>query len=301
MKKIYDFIRLPIICTILFTGIVNGQETNPCKTGGQTCYFGIELNNILCGYSIEEYCNGTWNGKKVRYEYSDVTLKMSLLGEDMDAGFKILYIIDPSTERAVRIEVSVINGQSVVKSVTTIDGDSAYFSSPTSGVKKTIHVRKDLVIASQTRYPHLFNDFIKNRNSEKKYMVYEPVKGEITEKGYTRKSDENIVLSDSSFQTLVLEETDFSTGVRTMLWLNKANGFNVKTLVAGRKIYFADKSVTSRITFANLDDELFARAGEKIPDIMNLSWLRVKAQINSYGEVITVKSLNFPDRNLKAL
>ena len=122
---------------------------------------------------------------------------------------------------------------------------------------------------------------LKTDSAKRKYMVYEPVKGEVTEKGYTRKSEENIILSDSAFQTLVLEETDFSTGVKTTLWLNKADGFNVKALVAGRNIYFADKSVTSRITFANMDDEFFARAGKKIPDIMNLSWLRVKAQINS--------------------
>ena len=288
MKKKKILIKLvPLICTFLMSGFAAAQEQNPCKTGGQTCYFGIEVNNTLCGYSVETYCNGMWNGKNVRYEYSDVTLKMSLLGEDMDAGFKILYVIDPLTERAVRIDVNIINGQSEMKSETTIKDDIAYFNSPTSSVKKTVPAGKGVIFASQTRYPHLFNDFIKNRISEKKYMVYEPVKGEVTEKGYIRKSEENIVLSDSAFQTVVLEETDFSTGVKTILWLNKTDGFNVKALVAGRNIYLADRSVSSRITFANMDDEFFARAAKKIPDIMNLSWLRVKAQINSYGEELT--------------
>jgi hypothetical protein len=37
-------------------------------------------------------------------------------------------------------------------------------------------------------------------------------------------------VSDSVFQTLILEETDFSTGVKTTLWLNEADGFNVKLL-----------------------------------------------------------------------
>lgn len=300
MKKKKILIKLvPLICTIVISGFTGAQEQNPCKTGGQTCYFGVEVNNTLCGYSVETYCNGMWNGKNVRYEYSDVTLKMSLLGENMDAGFKILYVIDPLNERAVRIDVNIKNGPSEMKSETTIKDDIAYFNSPTSGVKKTLLAGKGVIFASQTRYPHLFNDFIKNRISEKKYMVYEPVKGEVTEKGYIRKSEENIVLSDSAFQTLVLEETDFSTGVKTTLWLNKADGFNVKALVAGRNIYFADKSVSSRITFANMDGEFFARAGEKIPDIMNLSWLRVKAQINSYGEELTLQSLNFPGQQFE--
>ena len=64
--------------------------------------------------------------------------------------------------------MNVINGESEVKSETRISGDTAYFSSPTSGVKKTVLAGKDVIFASQTWYPHLFNDFIKNRLSEKK-------------------------------------------------------------------------------------------------------------------------------------
>jgi len=63
--------------------------------------FRIEMKNILCGYSVETYCTGMWNGKKVLYEYSDVVLKMSLLGSDVDGGFKTLYLIDPKTDRAL--------------------------------------------------------------------------------------------------------------------------------------------------------------------------------------------------------
>ena len=137
---------------------------------------------------------------------------MSLLGADMDAGFKWKFTIDPVTQRALEIEMDVINGESVVTTITRIAGDTAFFSSPTSGVNKTIPVDRDVIFNSQTWYPNLYNDFIKKGTSEKKYKVYDPVKGEITEKGYARKSEETIVLSDSTFQTLVIEETDFSTG-----------------------------------------------------------------------------------------
>jgi len=301
MKKKEILIKLvPLICTLLLAESAGAQEQNPCKTGGQTCYFGIEMNDVLCGYSAETYCNGTLDGKEVRFEFSDVILKMSALGADVDAGFRVLCASDPVTRRAVKIEASVINGESVVKTVTRITSDTAYFSSPTSGVSSAIPVGGDVIFGSQTWYPHLYDDFIKKNIPEKKYKVFDMFRGEITEKGYIRKSEENIVLSDSAFQTLVLEETDYTTGIKTTLWLNKADGYNVKALVAGRRtIYFADKSVTSRITFANIDNELFARVDRKIPDIMNLSWLRVKAQINSYGEELTAQSLNFPGQKFE--
>lgn len=41
MKKKEILIKLvPLICTLLVAGYAGGQEPNPCKTGGQTCYFG---------------------------------------------------------------------------------------------------------------------------------------------------------------------------------------------------------------------------------------------------------------------
>ena len=161
MKKNENLIKMiPLICTILIAGFANAQETNPCKTGGQTCYFGVEINSILCGYSVEKYCNGMLDGKEIRYEYSDVTLKMSLLGADVDVGIQTMYAIDPATERAVKIEMSFKNNQTVVASTTNISGDTAYFTSSTSGVSKTIPVDRDVIFASQTRYPNLFTDFI---------------------------------------------------------------------------------------------------------------------------------------------
>ena len=300
MKKKEILTRLvPLICTILLAGFAGAQEPDPCKTGGQTCYFGVKMNDVLYGYSVETYCNGILDGKQVRYEYSDVVIKMSLLGSDMDAGFRSKYAIDPVTRRALEIEMDVINGKSVVTTITRITGDTAWYSSPTSGVNKSIPVDMDVIFASQSWYPHLYDDFIVKSSSEKKYKVYDPIKGEITEKGYARKSEETIVLSDSTFHTLVIEETDFATGIKTTLWLNKADGFNVKTLVAGRTIFLADRSVTSRISFANMDNDFFARVNKRIPDIMNLSWLRVKTQVNSYGEEIAHESLNFPGQKFE--
>ena len=111
---------VPLICSLLLAVSAGAQEPNPCKTGGQTCYFGIETNDVLYGYAIENYCDGIFEGERVRYEYSVVTLKMSLLGANMDAGFEALYIINQATNRTVRIELKVINGESVVKTITKI-------------------------------------------------------------------------------------------------------------------------------------------------------------------------------------
>lgn len=275
------------------------QVLTPCETGGQTCYFAVETNGILSGYSVETYCPGVFEGINVRYEYSDVTLKMSLLGADIDAGFKVLYIFDQANDKALKAEVSVINGKVVLEFSSRISGDTIFFECPASGINKSIPVSGDVIFASQTRYPHLFRDFIMDGIKEKSYRVYDPLRGEVVEKGYVRKEEENVVLSDSIFKCLVLEETDNSTGVRSLLWLNRDDGFNVKAELPGRIICLTDKSVTGRITFANLDQLFFARVGTHIPEFYDLKWLRVKTRINIYGEVVSAASLNVPGQKFE--
>ena len=269
-----------------------GQESNPCGTGGQTCYFAIEIDNVLCGYSAENYCNAVIDGKNIRYENSDVFLKMRVLGSEMNGGFKYRSVMNLGTGRAEKLNVEVINGESVARFNTIVSGDTAYFTSPTSGVSKSITLASGVILSSLFWYPHLIDDFIRKGSDERRYRVYDPLKGEIVDKGYIRKPDEKIVLRDSSFNTLVVEETDYSTGLKAILWLNKTDGYNVRTSVANRNIYLTDRSVTSRVTVADLDKELFCSVGKTIPDFVNLSQLQVRARINSYGERLTSESLN---------
>jgi len=284
-----------VFCMTNFIEIAMAQSLNPCEKSNSINYFGVEINKILCGYAVESYCYGIVDGEKVRFEYSDVTYKMSLLGAGVDAGFKVLYVINPITERASKIEVKIINNQSIVNTTTTVVNDTIYFKSSNLGADKVIPAGKEVMISSQVRYPYLFEDFIKKGISEKKYKVFDPMKGEITEKVYTRKPEEYITLKDSLFHTLVLEETELSTGIKVTLWLNKSDGYNVKSITAGRQaVYLSDKSVSSRIKQANMDDLFFTKTNQTIPDMMNLTYIKVKAQINSYGDNITTESLNYP-------
>jgi len=117
----------------------------------------ILLKHIVMVFSME----------KGRYEYSVIKLRMSLLGAEMDAGFESLYAINPATQRTISIEMKVITGESVIKTTTKITPDTVWFSSPASGVNKAIPVDRNVIITSQTWYPHLYNDFIINNTTER--------------------------------------------------------------------------------------------------------------------------------------
>jgi transglutaminase-like putative cysteine protease len=140
----------------------------------------------------------------------------------------------------------------------------------------------------------VLNDFIKPGSDEKRYRVYEPVRGEIIEKSYSKKGEEEISLKGVFYQSIVLEETDHSTGTRATVWLNKADGMIIKTLVAGRNIYLTDSTIGDRIRKVNFDSLIFARVNKVIPDFFRVNYMKVRARIESYGEVLTVDGLNFP-------
>jgi tetratricopeptide (TPR) repeat protein len=113
------------------------------------------------------------------------------------------------------------------------------------------------------------------------------MRGEIAEKSYTKIGEEEMILNDSIFQTIKLEETDFATGTKSQLWLNKEDGFNVKVLIAGRHIFYTDKSVVNRISVVDYDNVIFGKVNTLIPDFMAMTYLKAEVDINSVGEVIT--------------
>lgn len=289
MKKIFLILNMAFI-----TNSSISQDIDTCQTREKTSWFGVELNGILCGFSEENYCTGTMNGKKIRFERSVVTLKMTLLGAAMDLSIKSLYGIDPETERAVLINYDIQNGQTKITSETIVKNDTAFFKSKSSGIERIIPLDKKVILCSQATLPHLFNDFIRGNSVEKKYTVYEPVRGELQERGYILKGEEELILADSVFNTIIIEESDFATGLKTTNWLNKTDGFNVRVNVAGRNIYLADESIAGRISMVDMNNVLFGKVNKIIPDFMNLTQMRLKAKINSYGENITAESLNSP-------
>ena len=292
-RKEYYQIVILAICIFLSAGFANAQDENPCKTGGQTCYFGVEINEMLCGYSIETSCDGVFNGKPVRYENSEVTLKMSLLGADVDISIKFLYYIDPFTDRVLMADITQSAGQLVQHTETRVRNDTLLFSNITSGIKKAIPLNNDFIFYSQTGYPWLLKDFNKPGVTEVKYKVYDPLRGELVDKIYIRKGDEAIRLADTTYYTVLVEETDLSTGIKTLIWLAKKDAFNLKISYAGRNIYLSDKSVINRVKMADMNSVFFTKLNRIIPDFFNVKLLKVKATINSYGENLTPESLNF--------
>jgi tetratricopeptide (TPR) repeat protein len=285
-----------LICALFLAFILpkctSGQD--PCAEGSHEYYFGVEITGMLCGYSIARECSGLKDGIKTNFESNEVLVKLSVLGEGVDIRISSIFGTDAASGRMVLNETKIITGNTNIVSSTRIKGDTAWFTGNNNPAPKKIFLPQDVILETSLRSPHLLRDSVQMRGNEKKYQVYEPIRGEVIEKGYIKKGDEEIILKDSIYRVLVLEETDYSTGTKATIWLDKENGIALKTIIAGRTIYLSDKTVTERIAKVNFDNVIFARVNKVIPDFLNVTYMKVRAKVEVLGEVFTPEKLNFP-------
>lgn len=271
----------------------SGLGELPCSVPDKTWYFGVEINGMLCGYCVSKECIGLRDGQPTLWETNDIRIRLSILGEGIDVRIFNTFGSDPVSGRLTFNDTHILSGNTSIISTTKIAGDTAYYVGNNNPVPRKVFIPGDVILETAFRSPHLMNDFIKFGLSEKKYRVYEPVRGEIIEKGYIRKGEEEITLKGMVHRALVLEETDYSSGTKATLWLNKTDGMAIKTFVAGRNIYLTDSTISERINRVNYDSLIFARVNKVIPDFLNVNYMKVRAKIESYGEVLTIEGLNF--------
>lgn len=278
---------------MLVSGCLNSRDLKHSDYAGQTVYFAVEINGILCGYAIEHNYFDLHDGKIIHCENTDVSIKTTLLGANIDLKMNFMFGTDTATGKTVLIRYSYNTGKGSLESETVIRNDTAFFSQNNQGVIRKIPLGDDIITSSASDYSHLICDFLENNLSEKRYLCYEFVRGEVVERNYIKRGEEEILLNDSLFQAIIVEETDLTSGVTSTLWIDPRDGYNVRTMVAGRDIYLSDKSVLGRIKMVDMNEIMFARVGVNIQNFTDLTWLKVKATINSYGESLTSENLNF--------
>jgi len=270
------------------------QQANPCGDTEKEYYSAVKINDVLCGYSIDKECLTMENGKEVLYQTSNVLAKLSVLGSGVDISFNFAYKIDPVTQHWYINNTEINNGGANISSMTEIIGDTAFFYENDKRTPKKTFITQDVEFESTLSFPHIVRDFIQGTSDEESYKVLDILSGDIIEKKYRRTGEEEIVLNNTTFHTIILEESDLSKGTNAKLWFDAGNGYPLQVMVAGRHIYLTDKSVIGRITKVDFDNVIFARVDKIIPGFQDLTYMKVQAKIESAGEPITVESLNRP-------
>lgn len=291
MKTTITLFKLFSLSFILLWGCSGiSQESS----SDETTYFAVEINGIICGYSESVQSTTVKDNRTVLSVMDDITLKLTILGQDMDISILNQYEIDSSSGNYLACRHRIKTGVTTMVSITKVEGDKILFSTAEDQEPEEFILTPELILETSISYPHLMRDFVLGGEKEKEYQVFDDMQGKVVSKMYTRLDDEELSLAGKTFQTVVFEELNLTTGIKSQMWLINDEGFPVKFYVAGRTIYLADASVKKKINMADMDNVLFARVNKVIPGIQDLTYMKVRAQVQSGGEWLTVESLNFP-------
>ncbi|MCD4731798.1 MAG: tetratricopeptide repeat protein, partial [Bacteroidales bacterium] len=282
-----------IILTILFLWSCTGMSQKSVKDY-ETEYYSLEMSGIICGYFETSKTLMNENEKEWLQVKDEVVMKLTVLGEGVDINIQNEYKVDPETEEYFYCNRNYNNGAVELISTTEVKDGKAYFTSNQEIETKEFDLSDGVLLESTYEVNHLIKDFIIGNEKEKTYKVFDNFRGQIVEKSYTFIQEEEVVLNGTSYSTVLLKEIDHSIGTQINYWIDVATHDVVKFTYSGRTITKSDASVKKKIQTADFDDVIFAKVDKVIPNVPEITYMKVEAKIKSDGTWITEESLNFP-------
>ena len=292
LLKLY-FLGLIILCFGCSYGMASDIKVDTSNT--ITYYFGVEINDVLCGYAETMVSPMIIDGQDMTMISGEVHVLLSLMGEGMDMDFQYEYQCTNDLTSYLYSKVDIMVGTTEINYSTRVEGGIAYYESNLNAKPKTVKLPEGVILETPLTYPHLVNDFSGKELNEKTYLVYDESKGEITEKKYRLTGAEEIEILGEKRSTLIFEEINLNTGAKVKFWMGPEDGICYKAIFqGGRVVYLSDRSVKKKITTGNLNELLFAGVDLIINDVPGIAYMKVDAEIESAGEWLTAESLNYP-------
>lgn len=264
-------------------------------------YFGIEIDGVLCGYTTSEVIHTEYLGKEVLEVHDSVHLMLMALGQDINTDIVNRYILDPNTYEVILNEAVYSSSDvgKILEASTEVFGDYAIHKEVNSGILDTAWLTDGLIIDNPINTPYLLEDFAIEGNRENSYQIYDLFRGVNTKQKFTLEGKEDIHLAGKNYTCFVFKIFNEHLGTNTRIWVDTKDATTLRFEIMNRNIYLAESSVIKQITTVDMDNSIFAKVDQRIANFMDMTYLKVKADIQSSGEFITVESLNFPGQKFE--
>jgi transglutaminase-like putative cysteine protease len=258
-------------------------------------YYGVEINGVVCGYAEIETSPIEVEGKELILLKHRVFAMLTALGMAVNTDVDLTYHIDPETGQFTYHDSHLKQGELELDSSVHVEDGKARFNSSMSADETVVEFTPDTVRPNTLFYPHLKRDFVDGDAEEKSYQILEVREFAVQESTYTRVGRENVELAGKTFDTIVLDMLNNSTGLKAKVWLDVESGWVVKSeLPGGRAGFLADASIVKKIKAANIDSNILSKVNVPIADYPGITYMKVKASVEPSGLWVTPESLNVP-------
>jgi tetratricopeptide (TPR) repeat protein len=266
----------------------------------ETYYYGIEINDVLCGYSKAATSRIAKDGKNLIQLKQNSFMMISALGSKFNTELKLTYLIDPNTGQFFYHDSYIKQGQTELTSVIYIKNDTARFTTPDQKKDILTPLSSEVILDNTLFLPHLKKDFGDKKLEKKSYNTYEVREAEIQKTTYTKAGAEKVELAGKIYDAVILDELNHNTGLKIKWWIDSKQGLILKAVLPNNRLLFlTDQSVVKKIEAANLEKSITTKTNVSIADFHSISYMKVKATIEPTGLWITPESLNIPGQKFK--
>ena len=269
------------------TPVLADSKANPVKL-----HYGFEMQGDLIGYM--EVNRGIPDEKGEVSIESLFFAKMTLLAQGFDIDVKERLKIDSATGRITAFESDMKMGTMNMGATFEWEGGKAFFTSKLQGGRREIELPEHVEYVHGVFYSFLVRDLKKEEDfGARTYPVLELTEGKVREMEFTLLDRDPKKLPVGMLPSAHFRFVSRSQGLTGEVWIDPESGHFLEiTLPTGGRLFLADPAVVGNIKRAEIDDSLFARVDLVIPDFKDLTYLEVRAEIESAGEWITEESLN---------
>jgi tetratricopeptide (TPR) repeat protein len=295
--KQLQFLIFGVLFHVLSFSLYACNQNNPSledTSATNKVYYAIEINDVVCGYSESSEIPIKQDQKDLVEQEVNIFIMLSLLGSEFNTEMNSKAVINPVSRKASQINTNIKQGATDINIELTVKDNKAVINSPMSTQLKEIEIAPETVIGSDEMFTRLKKEFYSEGKTETTYNILELIEGEIQTSSFKKTGEESIELIGKKFNSIVIEQTNNKTGLKTKYWLSPDFDYFVKFEVLNRKIYLSDHKVIDKIKVANMDQNIITKTNVAISDVQSLSYMKVNAVIEPIGQNFTEKDLNIP-------
>jgi hypothetical protein len=256
-------------------------------------FYGFEMNGTLIGY-VEVTIAEPAEAGDPRPMTSVLFAKMTLLGQDFDLRVDETYELDAESGAVLRHRSETVMGTMNIETSVEVKGDEAHVVTTSGGEPKIVPLDDDVILEDSIQLKHILGE-VTEVGASKLFRVFDYNAGEIRNVRYERNANSTFSLEGTQHPCGVFKVTEKSLGFSGKVWLDLEDGrVMYVTLPNSVVIYRTSPAVVGKIKRAELNDILLAPVDVGIADFQGITYMKVKAQLRTVGEEVTVESLNVP-------
>ena len=255
-------------------------------------FYAIEINDVVCGYSEMSETPVKKENKDLIEQELHIFIMLSLLGSEFNTEMNIKALIVSESRRASYIFTNIKQGATDMDIELTVSGSKATIKSQLNTEPAEMNITPETVIGSDEIFTRLKKEIYFEGKTEATYNILELIEGEIQTSEFKKTGEETISLAGKSFNTIIIEQTNTKTGLKTTYWLSPDYDYFVKFKVLNRTVYLSDQNVIDKIKVASMDENIVTKTNVAISDVQALSYMKVDAVIEPIGQNFTKDDLN---------